>query len=417
MVEPPIPADDEQRVEDLRRLDMLLTTPEEVFDKITRELARIFEVTGVMMSFIDEDTQYYKSAIGLPPEIAATRTEPREISICGFVVGTNQMLVVDDLLADERFRDNPIVLSSGARFYAGTPLRADTGRAVGTLCIVDEKPRTMGGREQDLLRVIAEGVMAQIKLQFASRQLLDRTKQIESDLHQAERMQRFLLPPACVEGGNWRISHLYQPFEHLGGDFVDVHRRPDGRLAVLVADVAGHGTSAALTMAMAKGAFHRVAPRVAATADLLNAIHHQLVGIVPPEQFMTALAALLDPDGRQVKFASAGHPYPMKVHDGQVEAIRQDNEIPLLVDLDQEYTKQATVELPPGDRLLVYTDGAMEAADPDGNRLDLAGLSRLVKDVVGERPDDLLAGLMSHLRRYTGNRFEDDVALVCIESV
>ena len=70
-----------------------------------------------------------------------------------------------------------------------------------------------------------------------------------------------------------------------------------------------------------------------------------------------------------------------------------------------------------GDRLLVYTDGAIEAADPDGNRLDIAGLSREVEEVVGEGSGDFLAGVMARLRRYARNRFEDDVALLCIESV
>ncbi|MHC5016600.1 MAG: GAF domain-containing protein, partial [Planctomycetota bacterium] len=101
---------------------------------------------------------------------------------------------------DDRFRDNPIVLSSGARFYAGAPLRSDEGRAIGTLCLVDVEPRTIGPQERDLLRLVAEGVMAQVKLQIASRQLLKRTQQMEQDLQQAVQMQRFLLPPERLEG-------------------------------------------------------------------------------------------------------------------------------------------------------------------------------------------------------------------------
>ncbi|MHC4103113.1 MAG: GAF domain-containing protein, partial [Planctomycetota bacterium] len=168
MIKPPIPVNDEQRVGDLQRLDMLLTEPEEAFDELINELARIFDVPGVMMSFTDRDTQYFKAAVGLAPEQAATRTEPRELSVCSYVIGENQMLVVDDLLSDDRFRDNPIVLSSGARFYAGAPLRSDEGRAIGTLCLVDVEPRTIGPQERDLLRLVAEGVMAQVKLQIAS---------------------------------------------------------------------------------------------------------------------------------------------------------------------------------------------------------------------------------------------------------
>jgi serine phosphatase RsbU (regulator of sigma subunit) len=369
-----------------------------------------------MMSFTDQDTQYFKSAVGLPPEQAATRTEPRELSVCSWVIGENTMLVVDDLLSDERFRDNPIVRSSGARFYAGAPLRSDEGRAVGTLCIVDVEPRTLGPQERELLGLIAEGVMAQVKLRIASRQLLERTKQIERDLQQAVQMQRFLLPPARLEGEGWRISHVYRPYEHLAGDFLAVHRRPDGRRMILVADVSGHGTSAALTTAMAKTAFHRGALSVDTPARLLGAINHELVGMVLPGQFMTALAALFDPERRQVTIASAGHPYPLLVRDGRVEVVEHDNEILLLVEDDVEYSRQTTIELPPGDRLLVYTDGATEAVNPDGNRLHVAGLCRLVEDVVRRNPPDFLEGLSELLALHSRGRFHDDVALLCIES-
>ena len=174
----PIPADEEDRLEALRRLDILLTTPEKPLDDVTKQLARIFEVPGAFISFIDEDTQYYKSAVGLPPQFAESRTEPRDISICSYVVGTNEPLFVEDLSADPRFRDNPGVIQFGIRFYAGAPLRGDGGHALGSLCIVDQRPRQITLREQQMLGVLAEGVMAQVRLQVASRQLLQRSLKI-----------------------------------------------------------------------------------------------------------------------------------------------------------------------------------------------------------------------------------------------
>ena len=417
MIKPPIPADEEQRLGDLERLDMLLTEPEAAFDRVINELARIFAVPGVMMSFTDRDTQYFKAAVGLPPEFAAARTEPRELSVCSYVIGENRMLVVEDLLSDDRFRDNPFVLSSGARFYAGTPLRSDEGRAIGTLCLVDVEPRTIGPRERDLLRLVAEGVMAQVKLQIASRQLLKRTQQIESDLQQAVQMQRFLLPPPRLEGQGWRISHVYRPFEHLAGDFLAVHSRADGRRMVFIADVSGHGTSAALTTAMAKTAFHRASLSVDTPAELLTTINREMVDLVPPGQFMTAVAAIFDPGRRQVTMASAGHPYPLLVRDSQVEVVEHENEMLLLVLEDLEYSRQTTIELPPGDRLLLYTDGAIEAINPDGDRLDVAGLCRLVEEVVGQGPPDFLKAVSELLDHHIRSRFHDDVALLCIESL
>ncbi len=415
---PPIALDEEQRLEDLRKLDLLLTTPEEVFDRLTSDLARIFEVSGVALSFMDRDTQYVKSGSGPPGSIPDDRTEPRAQSVCNHVLTSNQMLVVEDLLADERFRDNPVVVEAGARFYAGTPLRADSGRPVGTLCIIDGKPRTMSGREQELLRLVADGVMAQVKLQAASRQLLERSRQIERDHGQAVHLQRFLLPPARSEGPGWRITHLYVPFEHLGGDFIDVHRRADDSAALLLADVSGHGTSAALTAAMAKTSFHRLAPRAASPADLLGGIHRELAGLVQPGQFMTAMAALFDAVARQVTIASAGHPPPMLIgSSGRVEVVAHDNEIPLFLDHDGNYAQQSVVDLPRGSRLLLYTDGATDAAGADGKRLGVAGFAALVEEAAAGRPAELPGAIMAHLRGHAANRFADDVAILCLESV
>lgn len=416
MLKPPIPVDDNERVEDLQRLDLLLTRPEAVFDQITEELARIFDVPGVVMSFIDHDTQYFKSVVGpLPDDVAASRTEPRELSICSHVVGEDQMLVVDDLQADERFCDNAMVTESGVRFYAGTPLHSDQGHPIGTLCLVDTRPRSFTQRERDLLRLVADGVMAHVNLQIASRQLLKRSKQIQRDLLLAEQVQRFLLPPRRIEGDGWRISHAYRPYEHLGGDFVAVHQRSDGAIAVLVADVSGHGTASALVTAMTKTAFHRAAPAAGSPGTLLGNLNRELIDMVPPGQFMTALAAFFDPAAGRVTFASAGHPFPIVVRDTGPELVRHRNDILMLLEPDDRFTNETTVELAPGDRLLIYTDGAIEAAGPGGRRLDFEGLLQLTGQLATEQPDDIPNGLLAALSRQAGGSFDDDVALLLIE--
>ncbi|HEV2096689.1 MAG TPA: GAF domain-containing protein, partial [Chthoniobacterales bacterium] len=114
------------------------------------------------INFIDRDHQWFKSQVGLPDELAQTQRMPRELSVCGHVVARNDALVVEDLARDRRFANNPLLKERGLRFYAGVPLRSN-GLPIGSLCILDTKPRRMTEHEKRLLQIIAEDVMEEIE--------------------------------------------------------------------------------------------------------------------------------------------------------------------------------------------------------------------------------------------------------------
>jgi serine phosphatase RsbU (regulator of sigma subunit) len=414
MWKPPSSFDEQDRLEDLRRLDLLLTTPEEPLDHITRELAKIFGVPGAFISFIDGDTQHYKSEVGLPPEFAESRREPRDISLCSYVVGTNEPLYVQDLAADPRFSDSPGVTKFGLRFYAGAPLRGDRGYAVGSLCIVDHSPRHITPREQQLLIQVAEGVMAQVRLQIASKHLLERSLKIERDLQQAVAVQRFLLPEANLEGGGWQIRHTYHPVEHLGGDLVDVYQRLDGGFFVLIADVTGHGTTAALTAAMTKAAFLGAAATMESPGAVLNEMNRKLLGVAPPSQFVTAQVVKLTPETGVVSVASAGHTYPLQIYKTDVEVIDTTNGPPLLVLEHIEY-EDVPQDIGAGESILLYTDGVIEASDASRQLLGVHGLRNVLKAVDWSSPGPL-DDVMKAISNYAHGSLADDIALVSIHN-
>ena len=240
----PVPSDGFACSGDLRHRAVLGAEPSLALDKITLELAKIFDVPAAFISFTDDDAQWYMSAVGGMPEgSSGIRAGTAGTSPCGHVVATNREIIIEDVQSDTRFMFDPGLRDHGVRFYAGVPLRCDD-KAVGAMCIIDTRPRCMSEREQHLLRLIAEGAMATARLQAASRDLLDRRLQMERDMHEAVEVQRGLLPPSVVTGKTWRVEHVYRPVAHLGGDFIDVLQRRDGRWAVILADVTGHGTSA-----------------------------------------------------------------------------------------------------------------------------------------------------------------------------
>lgn len=132
-----MPSDEEQRLGALHGLSILDTQPEERFDRITRLAAEIAEVPIALVSLVDENRQWFKSAVGLD-----AKETSREVSFCAHSVSNRSPLIVQDTLSDERFADNPLVVGGPRiRFYAGFPLFHPSGSCLGTLCLIDTRPR------------------------------------------------------------------------------------------------------------------------------------------------------------------------------------------------------------------------------------------------------------------------------------
>lgn len=163
MIAPQNPANERERIDSLRLSNILDTTPEERFDRLTRIAKRLFGVPIALVSLVDTDRQWFKSRIGL--EVCET---PREISFCGHAILGADIFLVPDTLLDPRFFDNPLVTGAPAiRFYAGCPLRGPNGCKIGTLCIIDNKPRDFDGEERGLLldlAAIAQQEIASLEL-------------------------------------------------------------------------------------------------------------------------------------------------------------------------------------------------------------------------------------------------------------
>ncbi len=417
-----IPENEEQRLAALDNMELLYAPSEQAFDAIVHRLAEVFNVPVATMSLIDRDTQFYMSQVGLPADLAQTRVIPREMAICNHVVGADQMLVVDDMSQDARFSDSPAVTQGGVRFYAGAPLRSEAGYTVGSLCIIDSKPREITEREKQLLQMLADALMTEVKLRKISQdlrgishRLASKHRAIERELREAKAVQQFLLPPPLQSGSGMIVCHAYHPFDHIGGDFLDVRLRDDGSAVLLLADVSGHGLSAALTSAMTKTSFQRLALSVERPYDLLTGINADLVRTVQTGRFMTAVAALYRPQDGSVEISSAGHPYPLLLRGSSVQVLTTPNELPLLIDSDTEYSLSTRLEIHPGDRLLLYTDGAIEAANPDGEMLGFEGLSQLVLTAQALHGEAFLKTLFDGISSFARSKIRDDVALVTLE--
>lgn len=160
---PDTPQDEPARLETLRSLAILDTPPEERFDRLTRMAKRLFGAPIALVSLVDENRQWFKSCIGL--DVDQTQ---RDISFCGHAILGDDPFVIPNASEDERFADNPLVLQEPhIRFYAGCPLKAPDGRKLGTLCIMDRKPRSL---EKDDLEALVD-LASMVEREFSAIQL------------------------------------------------------------------------------------------------------------------------------------------------------------------------------------------------------------------------------------------------------
>ncbi|MBN3763209.1 sensor domain-containing diguanylate cyclase [Burkholderia sp. Ac-20365] len=151
MLRPSMPENESERMETLRSLHILDTPPEERFDRLTRLARRLFGVPIAAVTLVDSQRQWFKSHPGLD----ASET-PRDVSFCGHAILDSELFLVNDASLDVRFADNPLVTGDpNIRFYAGYPLTVDNGCRLGTLCLIDVKPRALDDEERVLLRDLA----------------------------------------------------------------------------------------------------------------------------------------------------------------------------------------------------------------------------------------------------------------------
>jgi signal transduction histidine kinase len=177
MLSPSIAIDEEKRILELHSFEILDTARDERFERLTRLAARLFKTPFALISLVDRHRQWFKSTAGL--DMWET---PRVVSFCTHAIAdADDVFVVENAAEDERFRNNPYVTDEpGIRFYAGAVLKSETGRRLGTLCLMDTKPRQLDEHERILLSELAAVVMDEMLLHKTTMALRQRTEAAEA---------------------------------------------------------------------------------------------------------------------------------------------------------------------------------------------------------------------------------------------
>lgn len=255
-----------------------------------------------------------------------------------------------------------------------------------------------------------------VRIRALADRLAEANDLLDREAQAVGRLQRELLPPAppSTPGYEWALH--YETSTRAGGDYYDFFARSDGRVGLLIADASGHGTPAAVLMAMTRSLLHAVAADEPTPAAVLTRLNRELGRLLPAGWFVTACYAVLDPADGTLAYSLAGHdpPLVLRARDRSLETVPLSGG-PLLGPWPQAAYESGRTRLEPGDALFLYTDGLTEAMGPAGELLGLPEVRAALASLPDLRPGTIRDRVLDRVARHRdGAAVSDDLTLVVL---
>ncbi|WP_219511419.1 PP2C family protein-serine/threonine phosphatase [Nonomuraea ceibae] len=423
-------AGEQARLAAVRRYDILDTPADGAFDRVAALAARLFDTPIATVTIVDEDRIWFKAQQGLPEGVTEIGRDP---GLCASAILQGEPYVVTDALADPRTLNNPLVHGDlGVQFYAAAPITTVDGYRLGTVNVLDIRPRAFSDQEAavlaELAGMVADSLELRLSAMAAVRLEAERAAQAERERRQTKKLaatlRRALLPPVLpkLPGVHAAAAYHTASADDVGGDFYDLFPLDDGRWAFFIGDVCGKGSEAAAMTALARYSL-RVSVQldtdpVIVLQQLNTAMLHEYTDGDPC--YCTVLFGLLTPSplgiavgGVQVELAAGGHPPALHLQStGQVQPVSLIGGMVTGLMEDAGFTT-TKVHLQPGDALLMYTDGLTEARVADGHLFGEDRLITLVGSFTGASAPELVAALESVLDGF-GPGLADDTAILAL---
>jgi serine phosphatase RsbU (regulator of sigma subunit) len=238
----------------------------------------------------------------------------------------------------------------------------------------------------------------------------------EQELRLAQSIQRASLPREVPQLEGWQISPFYRPAREVGGDFYDFHFLSEDRVGLVVGDATGKGVPAALVMSTTCGMLQLAAQELDSSSpgEVLSRVNETLFARIPANMFVTCFYCILDPNNSSLSYANAGHdlPYVLRGSGGECEELRARG-MPLGLMPGMGYEEKETI-LNSGDAILLYSDGLVEAHDPQGEMFGFPRLRALIAEHGEKR--SLADSLLEELYSFVGEGWkqEDDITLLTL---
>ena len=359
----------------------------------------------------------------IPKAVKHRRDEHEETirisrTIVNEVMNAGEAILSADAAADSRFEMAESIVDFQIRSMMCAPLIGSESQALGVIQIDTLDQRNRFSRQD--LDVLAS-VACQIAVAVENAQLHEtalRERALERELAVAHEVQQGFLPASPPQIDGYTFFDFYEPANQLGGDYYDYVTLPDGRLAVVLADVSGKGISAALLVAKLSAEIRYCLASWPTPAEAIARLNEEFCGTRWEDRFVTLVVCVLDPASHEVTIVNAGHMPPLlRSASGLRPAMDHSaSGLPLGVESSLPYD-ESHLTLAPGDHLMAYTDGITEAMNQQN---ELYGTQRLWDQLEADVDGAATLGwrIIDDVKRFAGNRAQsDDMCLTCFGRV
>jgi serine phosphatase RsbU (regulator of sigma subunit)/putative methionine-R-sulfoxide reductase with GAF domain len=388
--------------------DTLRQCAEAMVRRLDGALARIWTLDEA------EDVLELQASAGLCTHAEGAH---RRLPVGGYKIGLiaqeRKPYLTNAVLGDPRVHDQEWARREGLVAFAGYPLLLED-RLVGVMAMFARRP--LSEATLDVMASVANEIAVGIERIQAEEEL----RRQHADRSIARVIQQGLLPKAMPKVTGFQITGRLATAKLVGGDCFDFMPLPQAGqcdLGVVVGDASGHGIAAALLMAETRAYLRAFALTCADVGALLTLSNQRLASDLVTDHFVTLFLMRLDPRDCSLRFASAGH-CPGYVLDrrGQTKAVLRSTGLPLGIDPAEVFRVSPAIPLEPGNLVLLFTDGIVEAASPAGEQFGPARVLEVVRAHLHRSPEEILEALFGAVGDFSGHSFHDDRTAVIIRA-
>lgn len=408
-----------QRVEELStiyRVSTLLASArqlDEVLSAAARLTAEVLDAKAAGLRLLDEDTGELR--IAAVYNLSETYLNKGPLLVSESPIDEQalreQLVYVEDMPTDPRTVYPDEARNEGIHSALVCAL-VHRGRRLGVMRVYTGARRVFTPLETSLLKAVANQVAVAI-VNARMRRNVREAEALERQVRLAGDVQRRMIPAEPPKRDRLDIAAIYQPSFELGGDYYDFLEFPGGALGVAIADVAGKGVPASLTMASVRAALRAHARNIYHLRQILVEVNRHLCRDTLINEFVTAFYGVFSPDGRKLTYCNAGHEPVLLLRDGELHPLEAGGMV-LGIDPAATYS-HSVVDLRPGDVLAFLTDGVVEAMNYQGEAYGRARFHESLKRHGGLEAAQMAAQLVWDVRRFKGLAAQsDDLTLVVV---